>query len=228
MDLRDYEDPDAPSFEADYHTDPYAPRARASQEVAAQKRARPTHDTEPLTPITTPARKPGTAELVGGLLVIVLMIGATAWQLGRTPAQPLQITSAPTAAPATIGAYAAPDGLLLGQIEVDRMISPVAHFGSDWLQADVEGSGLVWLRAGDVPGLALTGPDLAPRAAAAPAPQTGQGMTVDQGGGWTPPAEPAAPPAVEPPATGQKEAPDRAARHAAAVARDQQPAHGSK
>ena len=230
MDLHDYDYPDA-----------YAPDPRASQRVAAQQRAqpgRPTHDTEPIAPLKLNARR-YVPFGIGALVLIVLMIGAASYQLGRLPtATPLAITpgpstaaflaaptpspaatTAPTATPRTIGAYAAPDGLLLGQIEEDREIIPVAHYGSAWVQADVHGSGRVWLRAQDVPDVAITGPDLAP--VAAQPPQTGRGPNVSNE--WTPPAPVAAP------AFGSKPADDRAARHAAARLRNQQqPAHGSK
>lgn len=234
MELNEYENPD----------DRYAPRARASQEVAAAKRAQH-HDAEPITPLVLPARTRQYVPFgIGALVLILLMVGAASYQLGHMPTTPLAITPGPstaaflaapspeapqaspaptseaTAVPSAISAYAAPDGLLLGQIELDRTITPVAHFGSAWLQADVEGSGLVWLRAGDVPDIALTGPDLAP-AAQQP---SGQGVTINQSDDntveWTPP------PATPAPAFGQKEAPDRAAQHAAAVARDQP--HGQK
>lgn len=199
---------------SDYENDPYAPDPRASQRVAAQKRQRPAHDTEPITPIAARSRS-ALPFGIGALIVVLLMIGMASYGLARLPsAVPLAITPvptdapaflaaapeaspapplAPTAAPRTIGAYASPDGLLLGQIEVDRQITPVAHFGTLWIQADVEGSGMVWLRKSDVPDAALIGPDLAP---VAQQPQTGRGLTVDQGGGWTPPdatPEPQAP-----------------------------------
>jgi len=84
-------------------------------------------------------------------------------------AAPARPTVAPTTEPVRmLGAYAAPDGALLGQIEETRAITPTAHYGGDWVQADVSGSGRVWLRAGDMPNLALVGPDLAPPP---PAPQ---------------------------------------------------------
>ena len=231
MQIEDYDYPDA-----------YAPDPRASQRVAAAKRAqpgRPTHDTEPIAPLKLNARR-YVPFGIGALVLIVLMIGAASYQLGRLPtATPLAITpgpstaaflaaptpspaatTAPTATPRTIGAYAAPDGLLLGQIEEDREIIPVAHYGSAWVQADVHGSGRVWLRAQDVPDVAITGPDLAP--VAAQPPQTGRGPNVSNE--WTPPVPPAAAPAK-----GSKPADDRAARHAAARLRNQQqPAHGSK
>jgi hypothetical protein len=73
----------------------------------------------------------------------------------------------PAAIPAAAGrlliAFAAPDGQPLGAIESTRAITPTAHYGDGWIQADVEGSGLVWLRASDAPELAIVGPDLAPR-----------------------------------------------------------------
>jgi hypothetical protein len=101
-------------------------------------------------------------------------------------------TGTPVIAPARlIDAYAAPDGVVLGPIEDTRPMAVVAHYGGDWLQADVEGSGRVWLRAADVPGVALAGPDLtpptpAPRADFAPA-QNWQPPAVQQP---EPPAEP--------------------------------------
>jgi hypothetical protein len=205
MKIEDYENP----------ADPYAPRPKASQTVAALHRAagpgRPTHDTQPITPLARPTRQ-YLPFGIGALVLIALMIGMTSWQLARkpvalqitpaatAPAQVLQTasvsspapTSEATALPRTISAYAAPNGTLLGPIELDRMIVPVAHYGSTWIQADVEGSGLIWLRAGDVPDLAVTGPDLAP--VAVQPPQTGRGPNVNA---WTPPEATSAP-AVEP------------------------------
>jgi hypothetical protein len=200
MNIEDYVHPD----------DPHAPRPRASQAVAAAKRAQRLDDPEPLTPVV-PARR-YVPFGVGALLLIVLMIGAASYQLAQLPsAKPLQITPVPTAAAQafgvdpkispvasqeartaptvivrTIGAYAAPDGVLLGQVEETRQIVPVAHSGSDWVQADVSGSGLVWLRASDVPHLAIIGPDLAPQ------PQ-GRGLTISND--WTPPEPTPVPPA---------------------------------
>jgi hypothetical protein len=94
---------------------------------------------------------------------------------------PIPATAAPAAARVLI-AFAAPDGIVLGAIESTRAITPTAHYGDSWIQADVQGSGLVWLRAIDAPDLAVTGPDLAPRRPAA-APQAP-----------APPAEPTSPP----------------------------------
>ena len=79
------------------------------------------------------------------------------------------ITQPSPIAVAMLPAYAAPD-VPLGQIESTRAITPVAHFGEDWIQAIVSGSGRIWLRASDWPDLAIVGLDLAPRAAPAPIP----------------------------------------------------------
>lgn len=228
----------------DYPTDEYAPDPRASQRVAAQKRAQRPGTDDPITPI---ARSRSALPFgIGALIVVLLMIGMASYGLARLPsAVPLAITPAateeawvletapttppaptpaPIAAPRTIGAYAAPDGLLLGQIEEDRTITPVAHYRSDWIQADVAGSGLVWLRASDVSDMALTGPDLAPPAEV---PQAGRGLTVNNE--WTPPEAAPEPPeptvAPEPtlPPMIVKESPDRTKHHAAAVQREQLP-----
>lgn len=190
----------------------FEPRPDASKQVAAAHRARQDDEAPELTtPATTRAAVPFG---IGALLVTLLMIGMASYQLSRAPGRPLAITpaptdapaqafstgpkiaptaapaptSAPTALPRTIGAYAAPDGALLGQIAADRAIVPVAHYGTGWI-AYQDGTGLVWLRASDVPGLALVGPDLAPIAAQ---PQTGQGLTVDTTV-WVPAATPVPP-----------------------------------
>jgi hypothetical protein len=141
-------------------------------------------------------RQPWTRKELGALAVVALCAAfvviyawatpgtATAPPLRQTTAPTLQPTSAPTAAPATpvrlLAAFAAPDGITLGTIEATRPMTPTAHYGDGWIQAQVQGSGLIWLRAADLPGVALTGPDLAPRwpvpapavqpATAAPAP----------------------------------------------------------
>jgi len=75
------------------------------------------------------------------------------------PARP---TAAPTAAPVRLlAAFDQPAGRVLGTIEETRPYTPTAHSGGDWIQADVAGSGLIWIRAADLPGIALVGPDLA-------------------------------------------------------------------
>lgn len=175
--------------------DDYPTRPNASQVVAAAKRQQPS---------TTP----GPRQLllgVAALAFVVAMVIAGIWQMTRsapaplavpTPA-PVQASPAPFSAPPLveptqepttrqIDAYAAPGGLVLGPIEVDREMRAVAHHGAGWVQANVEGSGLVWLRAADVPTLGLVGPDLA-----APVPQTGRGL--GQGSSEATPEPPAAP-----------------------------------
>jgi hypothetical protein len=118
-------------------------------------------------------------------------------------------------------AFAAPD-VELGQIEATRAITPVAHLGSAWIQADVQGSGRVWLKASDWPALAIVGQDLALHAAPAPAvfePPANVPDTAADAGDVVPTN---APPASAAPTIGTKPADDRAAAHAAAVARSEQ------
>lgn len=120
---------------------------------------------------------------LGAVALCAVLVLLYVWTVPSTPVAPpqapptplatVQASSAPTDPPAPVvaryNAYAAPDGALLGQVEADRQITPVAHSGGDWIQAQVAGSGLVWLRAADWPELAIVGPDLAPkRPAAAP------------------------------------------------------------
>ena len=189
MNIHDYTDP----------TDPYAPRPRASQEVARARLERTAEAADAPAPPAGHVRAQLIVNLVisaiivaGVILVFVLLAGSDPQPLA-TPARPFSppaVTSpAPFSAPiaptpiaqhtdvAQISVYAAPDGALLGPVEVTRRIEPVAHYGDGWVQADVAGSGLVWIRAGDMPGLAIVGPDLAPKAAPL---QTGRGMGVRQ------------------------------------------------
>jgi hypothetical protein len=78
--------------------------------------------------------------------------------------------TAPAVPAVMLPAFAAPDGARLGEIESTRAITPTAHYGDAWIQADVQGSGRVWLRVSDFPSLTITGPDLAPRPTATPRP----------------------------------------------------------
>lgn len=141
-------------------------------------------DLLPQTAPPAPARQPLTRqELISAALVVPLLIGLLLYlSSGRTaaPAIPAPVPTAaptvptaaslPTAPPvAMLPAFAAPDGAQLGPIEATREMIPIAHYGADWIQAQVAGSGLVWLRASDVPALAIVGTDLAPhRPVAAP------------------------------------------------------------
>jgi hypothetical protein len=128
----------------------------------------------------------GVAVLSIGILVIVLSSGGREAPIASVrlptalPATPQpQATTIPAPVPvAKLPAFAAPNGVRLGEIEVTRSMVPRAHYGSDWIQANVSGSGLVWLRAADWPALPLSGPNLAPPT---PAPQIGRGPGIEQG-----------------------------------------------
>lgn len=204
-DLRD-ETP-LPPFDQEFAPDP-----RASQRVAAAKRAHPQLDDDdaPLPMRHRPVAQQFVLGIVGvitvvGVLALALSQGGTPSALKTTPAaqafdtaSKTSPTTSPaptpeaTAAPRTIAAYAAPDGLLLGQIAAERAITPAAHYGSGWI-AYQDGAGLVWVRASDRPDLALAGPDLAPAVAPpvpAVVPQTGRGMPNDSSSD-VPPAAPA-------------------------------------
>jgi hypothetical protein len=218
----------------------FEPRPNASKQVAAAKRAQRQHDaTQPNPAPALPSRQ-HLPFGIGAFVIILLMIGMASYQLSRAP-QPLAITpgpsttaffTAPTATPAptvqptiapdthVVDAYAAPDGALLGPVDLaGELVIAVGRAGSAWVQLERGDHSRLWFKRADLPAnLAVPQslPDLSPRAA--PAPQSGQGMTFNQAdNGWTPPAQPTAAAS-----TGQKEASDRAAPHATAVARDHQ------
>ena len=200
MDLQDYTAP------VDFDTE-YAPRPKASQLTAAAKRAQ-RHDTEPITPIAA-RRAASPRQLV--LAAAQLVAGhhdkggddgassggrptplATPQPTTRATDAPAAFAAAPTTPPAlfsapidTIAVYASPNGALLGPVETDRAMIPVAHHGGDWIQAEVSGSGLVWIRAADMPGLAIVGPDLAPKAPAPAAPRAAQTWSAPPVEIWT-------------------------------------------
>lgn len=132
------------------------------------------------------------AEITSMIVVGIIAIGVLAFRLGSSgaaaPAAPQSRPAAaaptgeailtpsplPATAPVALGrvliAFAAPDGAVLGAIESTREMTPTAHYGNGWIQADVAGSGLVWLRKSDAPELHIIGPDLAPRPTATQAP----------------------------------------------------------
>lgn len=202
----------------------YAPDPRAAQKLSARKRAR--QDETPHTPVVRAGlRQQNMVAAVLGLFAVIGVLALAVSQFSaaplrgvptperafdkqaqEAPSAPISATPAPTPAPRSVFAYASPDGALLGPIDMTRLVVSVAHYGSAWV-AYQDGAGLVWVRSTDVPSVALIGPDLAPHT----------DLKVSD---WTPDATPA-------PNKGQKAAPDRAARHATAVARDQQ-AHGQK
>jgi hypothetical protein len=145
-----------------------------------------------LPPVAAPAdqtiqRRPLTkAELATIAALGLLLVGLLAYLWASAPALPAAPPSRPAATrtsggsaalpsplpaapPAMRHAYSAPD-VPLGMIESTRAITPTAHYGAGWIQADVQGSGRIWLRASDWPELAIVGLDLTPRkATAAPA-----------------------------------------------------------
>lgn len=79
-----------------------------------------------------------------------------------TPA-PIQVSAQlPNTFARAVVAYDAPDGAALGAIEQGRAYQVLARFGAEWLQADVVGSGVVWLRQADVFDLPVDLADLQP------------------------------------------------------------------
>lgn len=114
-----------------------------------------------------------------GLGVLLIALAAYLWSSGdaRPAAPPRAAPTIPAAAPdagdgallpspipvAMRDAYAAPNQDATWQVEATRAITPTAHYGDEWIQADVAGSGRIWLRASDWPTLAIVGPDLSPR-----------------------------------------------------------------
>ena len=128
----------------------------------------PEEDLQPKPPLTRQE------QLIGAIIGLVLLIMVSIlWSRNQAqaPSAPVATTAPasttaplPTAPPVAMRfpAYAAPDGVTLGAIEATRAITPTAHYGDGWIQADVAGSGRIWLRASDWPSLAIVGPDLAP------------------------------------------------------------------
>ena len=128
--------------------------------------------------------------LICGLLalaLVILLASARSWLLGTpaapkaipTPALAIIIATPPPAPPTSVPvqqvaavlpntlrgavvAYDAPDGTVLGAIEQGRTYQLLARFGAEWLQADVQGSGVVWLRTDQVLDLPAGLADLEP------------------------------------------------------------------
>lgn len=123
---------------------------------------------------------------VFGLLVIAALFGRIHTGAGvaaePTPQLPIIIVASPlpngpppTAVPAAqvaavlpnglrraVVAYDSPNGSVIGAIEQGRAYTVLARFGADWLQADVTGSGVVWLKADQVLDLPAGLADLQP------------------------------------------------------------------
>lgn len=113
------------------------------------------------------AQQPAAAAAQPTPAAIILIATAQA-ETRPTPALPTEETRA-----APIGhvlaravvAYDAPAGKVIGAIDRGHAYQVVARYGSDWLQADVQGSGVVWLAVADVFDLPQGLADLAPTAA---------------------------------------------------------------
>lgn len=122
-------------------------------------------------------------QLIIGAVLALIAVCLAVYLIGRaSQAAPAPRSAAPTvasgrqAAPTPTGAptapaqrllvaFAAPDGAALGAIESTREMTATAHYGDAWVQVNVSGSGLVWLRSSEVPNMAGIGPDLSPRSA---------------------------------------------------------------
>jgi len=130
----------------------------------------------------------------------IILIATAQPPIVPTPAAQIERVGATTTVRALV-AYDAPDGQALGAIEAGRAYQVLASYGASWLQADVTGSGVVWLRAADLlgapGGLIDLRPTDAPRVVvvSAPAPAAAPAYT------YTPPtpdmqqmSEPPAPP----------------------------------
>ena len=104
-----------------------------------------------------------------GILLSSLVVAVLLHQPPPPPLQPVIIVATPSTVPtpsiptatlvsrstetrlsAAVVAYAAPNGNVLGPIEADRAYTIIARYGNDWLQADVAGSGQVWLRSAEL------------------------------------------------------------------------------
>lgn len=178
----------------------------------------------PLPPAAAPAAAPARpaaasrAQLAGGIVVGVIVLLAGLYAAQRAPSalpappaaatRPAAAEGAPSAAapapaapapaqqlPRAVVAYAAPDGAVLGSIEPGRPYTPTARLGDAWTRITAAGSGLVWVRASELPAapglpdLATPTPPPPPPATAAPVvvvreapPQPTQCATVRGGG----------------------------------------------
>jgi hypothetical protein len=97
-----------------------------------------------------------------GLIILI----ATQAAVVVPTAAPIQVAAvAPNTLRRAVVAYDSPNGNVIGAIEQGRAYTVLARFGSDWLQADVVGSGAVWLKADQVLDLPADLVDLAPTAA---------------------------------------------------------------
>lgn len=110
----------------------------------------------------------------------IIMI-ATALATAPPPAATAATKASASTLARAVVAYDSPNGRVIGAIDSGHRYQVVARFGADWLQADVAGSGVVWLLSAEVfdlpSGLADLQPTVAPQVvivapAAAPTYQT--------------------------------------------------------
>lgn len=199
----------APGFDEDTHGTAFAAALDQSlSEVGATSAAEP--------PAHAPAAPWTRAQiaLTIGSVVLVLASLAALFATARPDAAPhplatpllpgksatvadLPVPAAGARLPRAIVAYAAPVGEPLGAIEAGRAYTATATYGAAWVRLDVAGSGLVWVRAGELPEVSRAGlADLAPPPTPVPPPPASAPPAVIQ------PVAPAAPedcdPAVAP------------------------------
>ncbi len=96
----------------------------------------------------------------------IIMIATAPAELPTTaapaPVQQIAYQPPPNTLSRAVVAYDSPNGSVIGAIEQGRAYQVLARFGADWLQADVSGSGVVWLRSADVFDLPTDLADLQP------------------------------------------------------------------
>jgi hypothetical protein len=94
---------------------------------------------------------------------LIILIATQAAVAPPTAVPPIQVAAiAPNALRRAVVAYDSPNGNVIGAIEQGRAYTVLARFGAEWLQADVTGSGVVWLKADQVLDLPADLVDLAP------------------------------------------------------------------
>ena len=119
---------------------------------------------------STPAAAVPTAQLP------IILIASPLPVQPPTAVPPIQVAAVlPGTLARAVVAYDAPNGNVLGAIDAGRAYQVLARYGADWLQADVVGSGVVWLRSADVldlpAGLADVQPPPAPQVVYVSVPQ---------------------------------------------------------
>jgi peptidoglycan/xylan/chitin deacetylase (PgdA/CDA1 family) len=125
---------------------------------------------------STAARQPAAHRLLtrpwflAVILVPVVLLFVMFVNMVRAPATANNIPATPVPTVPTMPileqaavAWYGPGGEVFGAIETGVAYQPVARYGDAWVQADFANTGLLWVRAVDVPGVDLSGiPDLRP------------------------------------------------------------------